>query len=558
MKVIYRRWFLALIFTCVVPMVCLAQQDDVGAAASAETAETVADKWQHLDALVETINRKRHELTAHQRELADTQDPAGRERLETEIDQISADLDSLQTAWEMLATGGANLNIFGVKVDKAFNWREELQSVFEPLLSEMKRLTERPRRIEQLRQDQNFYQRRLDVAKEAVASIEGFRQEAPTAALKKAFATTEDRWRERRDDLANSVHLIELELQQMLSGNGQSQFRSLDALKELLTGRVLNLLLAIAVMVLVYLLLRGAAQLYNRRVIRTARRRGIMMRLGNLLFFLFTTLLVLLAGMTVLYMRGDWVLLGLFIIILIGAAWALQRSLPRFVEEAKLMLNLGAVREGERLIYRELPWRVKSLGFYCTLVNPLLDGGTLLLPLRDLVGFNSREYVDDEPWFPTQNGDYVVLDNGSYGQVMRQTPEVVQLRVLGAIKTWRASAFIDQNPRNLSQQGFTLVLTFGLDYQHQPDITTTVRETLEQELQTAIEESDMVASLTSLAVEFSQAGASSLDLAVITSFNGDAADRYFPLQRLLQRLAVEACNRHGWVIPFNQITVHQA
>lgn len=28
--------------------------------------------------------------------------------------------------------------------------------------------------------------------------------------------------------------------------------------------------------------------------------------------------------------------------------------------------------------------------------------------------------------------------------------------------------------------------------------------------------------------------------------------------RLLQRLAVDSCNRHGWVIPFTQITLHQA
>jgi hypothetical protein len=252
------------------------------------------------------------------------------------------------------------------------------------------------------------------------------------------------------------------------------------------------------------------------------------------------------------------VLLGLFIIILVGAAWALQRSLPRYMDEAKLMLNLGAVREGERLTYGDLPWRVKSLGFYCTLVNPLLEGGTLLLPLRDLVGYHSREFATDEPWFPSRAGDYVILENGSYGQIVMQTPESVQVRVLGAIKTWRASAFIDQNPRNLSQQGFTLVLNFGLDYQHQQDITTTVRETLEQELKAEIEQAAIATCLTSLAVEFAQAGASSLDLAVIAGFSGEVADKYFQIQRLLQRLIVEACNRHGWVIPFNQITVHQA
>jgi small-conductance mechanosensitive channel len=59
-------------------------------------------------------------------------------------------------------------------------------------------------------------------------------------------------------------------------------------------------------------------------------------------------------------------------------------------------------------------------------------------------------------------------------------------------------------------------------------------------------------------VEFDHAGASSLDVAIFALFSGEAAPSYYKMRRLLNRLAVEACNRHGWTIPFTQLTVHQA
>jgi len=526
---------------------------------AAPAAEAGAqDNWSNLDVLVSTINAKRRELAAKRRELVASRDDLESERLKKEIEQISLDLDSLQTAWEMLATGGADLGLFGVKTETAFNWRTELQSVFEPILVELKRLTERPRKIERLRGDQNFYQRRLDVAEEALQNITQYREKAPSPSLKAAFGGLEDRWRKRRDDLKNHLQLVNFELQEMFAPSKQSQRDPVQALKELLSGRVLNLLIAALVMMVVYLLLRGAAQIYSRVRLRKSRRRTIMARATGLLLYLSTTLLVLLSGMAVFYVQGDWLLLGLFIIVLAGAAWAIQKSLPHYIVEAKLMLNLGPVREGERLIYNDLPWLVKSLNFYTTLVNPQLDGGTLRIPVRELVGYNSREYSADEPWFPTRSGDFVVLDDGSYGKVLAQTPELVQLTVLGATKTYRATAFVDQKPRNLSRQGFTLVLTFGLDYQHQERITTDIRYTLEQELVSGMRRADVAQLLTGLTVEFSQAASSSLDFVIIANFNGEAADRFYKIQRLLQGLAVDACNKHHWVIPFTQVTLHQA
>ena len=59
-------------------------------------------------------------------------------------------------------------------------------------------------------------------------------------------------------------------------------------------------------------------------------------------------------------------------------------------------------------------------------------------------------------------------------------------------------------------------------------------------------------------VEFDEAAASSLNFFVWAAFSGEAAESYGRIRRLLQRLAVDACNANAWVIPFNQVTVHLA
>jgi len=533
-----------------------AQAGDTQAAA---VSNTNPSKWQHLETLVNTIDSTRKQLAERRSELRQSEDERERKRLSQEIDQLSFDLESLTTAWEMMATGGAVLDIFGEKTEEAaFNWRDELQSVFEPILVELRHLTERPRKIERLRNDQAYYQQRLEIAQEALDSIENYRSSAPLPHLKAAFDKLEERWRTRHDDLQNRLNLVNFELQETLSPT-KSKRDPVEALQQLLSGRILNLVIAVAVMGLVFLLLRLLSRGYERIVMRKAHvRSAFVARVGNLLIYFSTGIIVLISGMAVFYVRGDWLLLGLVLIMLAGAAFVLQKSLPNYLQEARMMLNLGPVREGERLSFNGVPWRIKALSFYATLVNPLLQGGTLRVPVRELVGSQSRVFDSSEPWFPARVGDYVILDDDTYGKVIAQTPETVQMLVLGSIKHYSASEFIGHAPRNLTVQGFTLAIPFGLDYQHQPGIVDVIPQTLEKALQDGLAASDAGRHLASLGVEFSQAGASSLDLLIIASFAGDAADSYFKLKRLLQRLAVEACNANGWVIPFNQITVHTA
>ncbi len=176
---------------------------------------------------------------------------------------------------------------------------------------------------------------------------------------------------------------------------------------------------------------------------------------------------MLIVVMLVLYVAGDWFLLGLALLVLIGAAIGLRNTLPRYIDEARLFLNMGPVREGERVIYGGLPWRIRSLNIYSTLFNPDLQGGVLRLPSSEMAKLTSRPDHKTEPWFPTRTGDVVLLEGDVMAKVLLQTPEVVRLRYKGAVRDVPTASFVGMAKHNLSQDGFVAAATFGIDYAHQ-------------------------------------------------------------------------------------------
>jgi len=260
--------------------------------------------------------------------------------------------------------------------------------------------------------------------------------------------------------------------------------------------------------------------------------------------------------LSVFYVRGDLLLLSLSIVVLVMLVLGAWRYLPRYVQEGRLLLNVGAARQGERVIYDGLPFRITSLNLYSELRNPELEG-VIRLPLPAMAQLISRPRTS-EAWFPSRVGDYLLLADGSLAQVLQQGIEWVRLKVMGGIVQVRSADFVQQNVRNISLEGFGVAVTFGIDYQHQPIALEQVPQRLREGLHSALAGSAFGADLKDLMVEFKAANASSLDYLIYATMGGNSAAGYFAIGRLIQQTCVDICNQQGWVIPFTQVTVHQA
>ena len=529
-----------------------------GAAGLAEGNRTNARPHSAIESLAniqQSIEAKRTTVRELREQLKQQEDVSEKQALEQKIERINKDITSLQLAFENIALGNPDLSLLTDEPEEQIDWRVELEQVSRPLLSTLKELTAKPRQIDSLRRESARLEDQLQVIRKAIDSIYHYRQQAlPPMAAEPLEQLLID-WEQRKDDIEHALEITHFKLAVIKTESTAWYTSAGKTLTEFLSGRGLTLLLAILVSVAIWLLSKWLLAAYWRWLYRT--RSDIGVTRAPLIYYSYrlgTAIIIVLAILMVFYVRGDVLFLTLALLALAGAALTLRQTLPRYAAELRLLLGVGPVREKERLLLDGVPFTVESLSVYTILKNPDLEG-VVRLPLHDMNAHASRP-ASQEPWFPCQPGDFVLLADGSFGLVIRQTIELVEVMVRDSKVQIRTGDFLGQNVRNLSREGFGVACTFGIDYQHQAISLDKVPARFREAITARFVQAGMKDDIEDMLVEFKEAGPSSLDYQIYMILNGRAAKAYFRAQRMIQQACVDTCNREGWVIPFTQVTVH--
>jgi hypothetical protein len=482
---------------------------------------------------------------------------------ETEKTYLSAELKELDKAvagtiidFEQIATG-VEIGLFAEKKPEYFDWKRELLSLAEPGIMELKRLTVEARYKTKLKDEFGFYKRLIPVAKDANDHLIALHSKTDDPVLKADIESLMPEWESVENQIQNKLDLVEMQLDEIKRNETSLLESSQTSVKKFFKTRGLFLFIALVACIGVVLLLRGLYQFFIRFVPGyNSRYRPFHIRAFDLLYrgtLFFVSLFVLIL---VFYLFEDWVLLSLSIIFLMGIGWGAKNTLPRVLHQSRLMLNIGSVREGERLFYQGVPWLVKKINVFTLLENPSL-GVSLRLPIESLMDKASRPFHEKEPWFPCRKNDWVLLADGTRGCVTSLSHEMVELvQRGGSRKTYLTGGFLALSPVNLSTN-FRLKILFGISYGLQAESTRGVLKILDTHIREQIEKEGYEKALLNLKVEFAQAGASSLDLVVIADFKGEEAALYNRLSRAIQRWCVDACTQNNWDIPFPQLTIHR-
>ncbi|MBD64319.1 MAG: hypothetical protein CME62_03880 [Halobacteriovoraceae bacterium] len=450
------------------------------------------------------------------------------------------------------------------KAQKA-DFLADIQQILQPAMNSFKQLSERPRQIQDLQEDALYVNTRLEDAKTALKKINNYIKNNPDKSLSKKLKdskkTIEKMIKELeidKEDLTFKIRKIEKDQEPFIS-----TFSKL--ILDFFKTKGLNLFLAFTVFIGVFWGFRLSQpriiSIILFRINRSDKKEMYqwIARPIRVLYNVFSIVLAFFLGIITLYALNDWVLVTFILFTLAALIWSSKQYLPAFLEQSKIVLNLGAIREGERVLFNGIPWQIKSLGYYCHLYNPVLSGGFMRVSTKELLNLTSRRIIDKEPWFPTKTGDWVEV-NSLFGQVILQSPENVIIKQLGDEKTIIASNdFYSKSPTNLSN-GYSIEFQFGVDYMHQKILFDELIPNFIKEISEAINKkhAEFSENFGELTIEFLQAGASSLDLRFFLRCDGSIAGKKKLLMRSIQAEFVKVCNRHHYVIPFNQLTVHMA
>ena len=544
-----------LFFFLVLPTQLSPAQDEV----SDPPAQTSSPerKLSSLKTIAEPLSDSLAEIASLQNELEVAPTEDAKTEIQNKIDAERERLKGLRQSFRDIV-GGSEAAEYQEVTPESETLQDQISDLVQPILSELREATSEPRELDSLK-------KRLEVAKErerksqmVLDRIDLLVPQAEDPATVSELESTRKVWSSRLAEARSQIAVLSLQIDERtrakkpvwetLSGGFSSFFRS----------RGMNLLFAVLVAVAGFFATRKLYKWLSHLSPVHKKDKNNFTRISDVLAMAVSILVAIFGIIIVFYVRGDWLLLTLVVLFLLGVVWTGKTAIPPYLDQIRMILNLGSVREGERVIYEGLPWKVSRLGFYTTFTNPNLQGGRLRIPIRDVMSMISRPVEGKDVWFPSEVDDWLVLSDETFGKSIIQTPDqVVILQLGGSMKTYPTADFLTMVPENLSH-GFRLSITFGIDYMHQAESTTTVPDIFKHTLTKELISGYGRDAVRSINVEFASAGASSLDYTVLADFDGSIAHRYKALQRKIQSICVDVCNEHEWVIPFAQITVHRA
>jgi hypothetical protein len=519
----------------------------------AETEET--KKIKDLNNILTTIA----ELETSIKDFSSTLGKSGSKSvdadLEIEFKSRNDKLKKLRTNLDEIASGVDLSSYEQLNSEKTVDWSKEVQELLNPLLNEIKRLTNRPRELDRLYRRIAALKTSVHKSEDAIKNLKKLHEIKTSKELATEIENLLTSWTERKNESIAEISVSEQRLGQ-LQAESTSISSSLKQIPHLFfRSRVRNLIVACLSTFIFWWLIRKSYRRLIKTAIMTTNELSDYRRIINLIYLTFSGSGSLIIYLFVLFLLGDWVLLILSFMLLFGIAWTSKHAFPRFWNQGALLLNVGPVRESEMIIYNNICWEVVSLNIFAVLRNPELQPETIRIPLNDLFSLRSRVRGIGEVWFPSKIGQWILMSDSSYAQVINQSPSHVTVQLPGgSLKTMSTDLYVSLAPQLLSS-GFRITSKFGLDYRHQNEITTEIPKLLTKELKEDLDKR-FGSNSYRISVELDSASSSSLDLLVNLDVDGKFAEDYQALGRLVQKLSVQACNKYKWSIPYSQLTVH--
>jgi hypothetical protein len=487
--------------------------------------------------------------------IKDSTDSEEKERLESELKDLKIQSQDFKIKFEKIATGIDTTVITTKKEYQSSTLSEDFQLLIKPLLHAAKQSTEDMRKKAKLQEEKEYYENTLFYANKAHQNIEKLLQDGNSTLLDSDLKKLEKQWLQKISLITSNLNATQQHMTMLEKDDVPFTQSFQDNFKNFFQQQGLVLLQGIGAFFIVIVLMQTIHMLLVKIFPMLVNpKRPFSIRFLDLIYWVLTVVLAISAPMLIFYYQENWILSSIAILILFGVMWTFRNLIPKLWKQGRLFLNIGPVRQEERIYYQNLPWRVKNINVFTILENP--DSGVKLrLPIEELVGLTSRPSLPNEPWFPCRKNDWVLLSNDYYGKVVGISFEFIELvDHAGGRKTFIVSDFLALSPLNLST-GFMILDTIGISYSHQKESTREIITMLESFIVKQAEAEGYHEGLESVSVQFAHAGNSSLDLKIIAYFNGKMASNYFRMRRAISRWSVDACTEYGWEIPFPQLTI---
>ncbi len=426
-----------------------------------------AEKLNDIELKMEDISERKKVL---QKQLKDSNlSEEEREDLTQRLQTLTNQNKEFHVLFEQTVLGGIDLTLFQEKAEEEpiadlnYNWQQEVLQILQPFFAQMQRMTEKARIRDQLIEEHRELIKKIELASNGIETLKSIDQSQLSPPSIKLLTKLEDEWLDKLKSLEHQKNIVDLKLQD-LTDNRSFFVKFTDNLWGFIKNEGVAILIAIVLSVAFYYIFSRIVLLLTRFLHRDKRRvTDFKWRLVLLVFQSFNIIFSIAIFLVILHTSGNIMLFGLIGLILLILAISFRNKIPNYLNKLRIFLNLGQAREGERIIYNDIPWEISKINLNSVqLSNPLLDNGKLHVTLDLIDKLYSRETLTDELWFPSRKGDILLLPDKRIVQVLRQTPESIYLDHAGSTIVMGTGEFYKLKFSNLSR-GYSLTLNFTLE-----------------------------------------------------------------------------------------------
>jgi hypothetical protein len=514
------------------------------------------EKIASIEIIKQNLILAKQKLSDAETILDKEKNPKQRIILETDVKRFRDRYNKLKLQLISVVTNIKMDEIQSNDIHKKRDYLQEAQELLGPAFDTIQRISEKPRKIESLRKELNVYEQKLAVTSVALKNIEIIKNSKEFQTLLPDMEEFLSDSIYNINDLAQEFSIkrdrINRELKE-LTKDDQTLVGAMSELsREFFSNKGKHLGIAF---LLFAFTIWSLTVLKNIVILKTIQKSNVewiikpISALYGVLTFIFALSIFILS----LYFMGDWVLVTLIVLMLSAILWGSKAYIHKYLAEGRLILNLGTIKEGELVIFRGIPWKVKNINFVTIFENDFLDSSTIRIEIAQIFHIHSRKILPNEQWFPTRSNDWVMLSDGTYGQIKLQTVEqiIVELKSLER-KYYTTVDYLNLRPINLSH-GFTQSLTWGIDYNNQHNLIDEIIPQIKTKLSEKMKNTPYT--FQSLIVEFQNAGTSSLNLLIEMKFRGSFASSKLEIERTMNSTMLEISNELKINIPFNRLTV---
>ena len=207
---------------------------------------------QQLLQMQKDLNEKEEEKETLERKLRKEKDEVVKAQLQQELVAAEDIIVGMQEEIVKSATGGATVFKEPVLVKEEFDWKKDMELLFQPFVDQLRTLTEQPRLIEKTESEIGYWQRRRQELQEAANNLDKNISTINDSTLKKEVQALRDTTGSRLNSAEQKLSLLQNELEALKTAKSPIWTTIGDIFVNIVFEILLHLSFAVLAAVLAY------------------------------------------------------------------------------------------------------------------------------------------------------------------------------------------------------------------------------------------------------------------------------------------------------------------